>query len=118
MPEQDPQSAPVKLPLFSAAQERTGEAEFAAAVFGRESDQGLLHDAVRMQLANRRSGTAATKTRGLISGGGRNPLAAVASRRDYLRAAAARLLLPDTTEGMAPRAVSGTVGAGSRGQTF
>jgi large subunit ribosomal protein L4 len=73
MPEQDPQSAPVKLPLFSAAQERTGEAEFAAAVFGRESDQGLLHDAVRMQLANRRSGTAATKTRGLISGGGRKP---------------------------------------------
>src|SRR6516225_8021117 len=73
MPEQNLQSAPVKLPLFSEAQERTGEAEFAAAVFGRESDQGLLHDAVRMQLANRRSGTAATKTRGLISGGGRKP---------------------------------------------
>src|SRR5215472_595071 len=73
MPEQNLPSAPVKLPLFSAAQERTGEAEFAGAVFGREGDQGLLHDAVRMQLANRRSGTAATKTRGLISGGGRKP---------------------------------------------
>src|SRR6516225_3798555 len=73
MAEQNPPSAPVKLPLFSAAQERTGEAEFAAAVFGRESDGSLLHDAVRMQLANRRSGTAATKTRGLISGGGRKP---------------------------------------------
>jgi large subunit ribosomal protein L4 len=73
MPEQNAQSAPVKLPLFSAAQERTGEAEFAGAVFGREGDNGLLHDAVRMQLANRRSGTAATKTRGLISGGGRKP---------------------------------------------
>jgi large subunit ribosomal protein L4 len=33
----------------------------------------LLHEAVRMQLANRRAGTAATKTRGLISGGGRKP---------------------------------------------
>jgi large subunit ribosomal protein L4 len=32
-----------------------------------------MHEAVRMQLANRRAGTAATKTRGLISGGGRNP---------------------------------------------
>jgi len=73
MPEQNAQSAPVKLPLFSAAQERTGEAEFAGAVFGREGDNGLLHDAVRMQLANRRSGTAATKTRGLIAGGGRKP---------------------------------------------
>ena len=73
MPEQNPPSAPVKLPLFSAAQERTGEAEFAGAVFGRDGDRGLLHDAVRMQLANRRSGTAATKTRGLISGGGRKP---------------------------------------------
>jgi len=73
MPEQSSQLAPVKLPVFSAAQERTGEAEFAGAVFGRDGDGSLLHDAVRMQLANRRSGTAATKTRGLISGGGRKP---------------------------------------------
>jgi large subunit ribosomal protein L4 len=73
MPKQSAQLAPVVLPLYSAAQERTGEAEFAGAVFGREGDGGLLHDAVRMQLANRRSGTAATKTRGLISGGGRKP---------------------------------------------
>ena len=33
----------------------------------------MLHEAVRMQLAKRRAGTAATKTRGLISGGGRKP---------------------------------------------
>ncbi len=73
MPEQNAQLAPVKLPLYSSAQERAGEAEFAGAVFGRDGDGSLLHDAVRMQLANRRSGTAATKTRGLISGGGRKP---------------------------------------------
>ncbi len=73
MPEQSAELAPVKLPVYSSAQERAGEAEFAGAVFGREGDNGLLHDAVRMQLANRRSGTAATKTRGLISGGGRKP---------------------------------------------
>ncbi|MGB6554912.1 MAG: 50S ribosomal protein L4 [Candidatus Binataceae bacterium] len=63
----------MKLPLFSAAQERTGEIEFAGAVFGREGDNSVVHEAVQMQLAKRRSGTASTKTRGLISGGGRKP---------------------------------------------
>ena len=67
------QLEPVKLPVYSAAHERTGEAEFAGAVFGRDGEKGLLRDAVTMQLANRRSGTASTKTRGLISGGGRKP---------------------------------------------
>jgi large subunit ribosomal protein L4 len=73
MPETNPQTAPVKLPLYSAAQEKIGELEVAGAVFGRDGNPSLLHDAVRMQLANRRSGTAATKTRGLISGAGRKP---------------------------------------------
>ena len=63
----------VKLPLFSAAQERIGELEVSGRVFGRDGDKSVLHEAVRMQLAKRRSGTASTKTRGLISGGGRKP---------------------------------------------
>jgi large subunit ribosomal protein L4 len=63
----------VKVPRFSAARERTGEIELSAAVFGCRGPASLLHEAVRMQLANRRAGTAATKTRGLISGGGRKP---------------------------------------------
>jgi large subunit ribosomal protein L4 len=67
------QAAAVKVPLFSAARERTGELELSAAVFGRAGDSSLLHEAVRMQLARRRAGTAATKTRGYISGGGRKP---------------------------------------------
>jgi large subunit ribosomal protein L4 len=65
--------ATVKVPLFNAARERTGEFEIASAVFGRTGDNSILHEAVRMQLAKRRAGTAATKTRGLISGGGRKP---------------------------------------------
>jgi len=73
MPETSEQMSPVKLPLFSAAHERSGEIEVAGEVFGYEGTSSLLHEAVRMQLANRRSGTAATKTRGLISGGGRKP---------------------------------------------
>jgi len=66
-------TAGVKVPLFSAARERTGELELSGAVFGRSGHTSLLHEAVRMQLAKRRSGTAATKTRGFISGGGRKP---------------------------------------------
>ncbi|MGH7813319.1 MAG: 50S ribosomal protein L4 [Candidatus Binataceae bacterium] len=63
----------IKLPLYSPEHEKVGELEVAGAVFGRAGDSALLHEAVRMQLANRRAGTAATKTRGLISGGGRKP---------------------------------------------
>lgn len=63
----------VKVPLFNAARERTGDFEVAGAVFGRTGDNSILHEAVRMQLAKRRAGTASTKTRGLISGGGRKP---------------------------------------------
>src|SRR5579859_2820235 len=65
--------AAVKLPLFSSTQERNGEIEVAGRVFNCESDLSLLHETVRMQLANRRSGTASTKTRGYISGGGIKP---------------------------------------------
>lgn len=73
MAEKRTQHKPVKLPLFSSAQERTGEVEFEGAVFGREGDTSVIHEAVQMQLAKRRSGTASTKTRGLIAGGGRKP---------------------------------------------
>jgi large subunit ribosomal protein L4 len=41
--------------------------------FGAEVKTYLLHQVVRMQLANRRRGTASTKTRGEVSGGGRKP---------------------------------------------
>ena len=67
------QAASVKVPLFSASRERTGDLELSGTVFGSTGPASLLHEAVRMQLAKRRAGTAATKTRGLISGGGRKP---------------------------------------------
>src|SRR5216684_1110643 len=73
MPKRSESHASVKLPLYSAAHEKIGELEVAGGVFGREGDVSLLHEAVRMQLANRRAGTASTKTKGLISGGGRKP---------------------------------------------
>lgn len=43
------------------------------AVFGAEVKGHLLHTAVVNQLANRRAGTASTKTKGLVSGGGKKP---------------------------------------------
>jgi large subunit ribosomal protein L4 len=64
---------PVKVPQFSAARERIEDFEVAGAVFGRDGDNSLLHEAVRMQLANRRRGNASTKTKGFISGGGKKP---------------------------------------------
>ena len=43
------------------------------AIFGARTRAPLLHQMVLMQLANRRSGTAATKTKGFVSGGGKKP---------------------------------------------
>jgi large subunit ribosomal protein L4 len=73
MPEVSAEHSAVKVPLFSAGRERIGDFEVSGAVFGREGDTSILHEAVRMQLANRRRGTAATKTKGFVSGGGRKP---------------------------------------------
>jgi large subunit ribosomal protein L4 len=43
------------------------------AIFGAKTRPHLLHQAVVMQLANRRAGSAATKTIGFVSGGGKKP---------------------------------------------
>lgn len=42
-------------------------------VFGISAKQGAVHDSIVNYLANQRQGTAATKTKGLVSGGGRKP---------------------------------------------
>ncbi len=42
-------------------------------LFGAAVRQGVIHDAVVNYLANQRQGTHATKTKGLVSGGGRKP---------------------------------------------
>lgn len=42
-------------------------------IYQVESDSGLLHGVVKAYRANRRQGTHATKTRSLISGGGKKP---------------------------------------------
>jgi large subunit ribosomal protein L4 len=43
------------------------------AIFGAKMRSHLLHQAVVMQLANRRAGSAATKSKGFVRGGGKKP---------------------------------------------
>lgn len=62
-----------KVALYNIAGETTGEVELNENIFGVEVNEALVHQAVVMQLASQRLGTHATKTRGLVRGGGRKP---------------------------------------------
>lgn len=62
-----------KVAVYDMTGAQTGEIELNESVFGVEVNEALLHQAVVMQLASRRLGTAATKTRGLVRGGGKKP---------------------------------------------
>lgn len=53
--------------------EDVGQIELNDAVFNLEVKEYVLHDVVRMQRAARRAGTASTKTRVEVSGGGSKP---------------------------------------------
>ncbi|MDY2625375.1 MAG: 50S ribosomal protein L4 [Coriobacteriales bacterium] len=53
--------------------EKVGTAELAEGVFSIEPNVHVMHTVVRSQLAAARQGTHSTKTRGMVSGGGRKP---------------------------------------------
>jgi large subunit ribosomal protein L4 len=59
--------------VINLSGEPVGEIELADAVFGAPVKQHLLWEVVRMQRANRRSGTACTKGRSEVRGGGKKP---------------------------------------------
>lgn len=59
--------------VFNTDNKKVGEVELNDALFGLEVKQHILHDVVKMQLANRRAGTASTKTRSEVRGGGAKP---------------------------------------------
>ncbi len=59
--------------IVNTKNERVGEIELNESIFNLEVKEYLLHDVVRMQLAGRRAGTACTKTRVEVSGGGAKP---------------------------------------------
>jgi len=59
--------------VFDLEKKQVGERELADEVFNTEVKRFLLHDMVRYQLAARRQGTAAVKSRGKVAGGGKKP---------------------------------------------
>ncbi|MDR2018976.1 MAG: 50S ribosomal protein L4 [Syntrophobacterales bacterium] len=59
--------------LIDIKGEKVGEIEIKDEIFNCEVKPYLIHDVVKMQLANKRSGTASTKTRKEVSGGGKKP---------------------------------------------
>ena len=62
-----------KVTLYNTAGTAAGEIELNDSVFGVEYNEAVIHQAVVRQMANERLGTHATKTRGLVRGGGRKP---------------------------------------------
>jgi large subunit ribosomal protein L4 len=59
--------------VYNTDKKKVGELELSDFLFGQEVKQHILHDIIRMQLANRRAGTACTKTRAEVRGGGLKP---------------------------------------------
>ena len=61
------------LDLFNINGEKTGTVEALDTVFGIEPNQAVLHEVLTAELAAARQGTASTKTRAEVRGGGRKP---------------------------------------------
>lgn len=65
--------AQVQAPFYTAAGEAKGTVDLPENLFGATGSRRILHEAIIALQANRRRGTSMTKTRGLVSGGGRKP---------------------------------------------
>ncbi|MEN8258226.1 MAG: 50S ribosomal protein L4 [Thermodesulfobacteriota bacterium] len=59
--------------VYNTKNEEVGEVTLNDDLFGVEVKTHILHDVVRMQLANRRSGNSSTKTRVEVAGSGAKP---------------------------------------------
>jgi len=63
----------IKAKLIDSSANIIGEVELPSDLYGITPKIGLLHEVVRWQMARWRAGTACTKTRGEVRGGGRKP---------------------------------------------
>ncbi len=63
----------LKLDVHTADGKTKGSVELPASIFDVEASVALMHQVVTAQLAAKRQGTHATKTRGMVSGGGSKP---------------------------------------------
>jgi len=61
------------LKVYDIEKNEVSEIEVSDNVFAAPVNDGVIYEVVRMQLANKRQGTASTKTRGEVRGGGKRP---------------------------------------------
>ncbi len=61
------------LNIYDLAGKQTGTIEVKDSIFGIEPNKVVLHEVLTAELAAARQGTAATKTRAMVRGGGRKP---------------------------------------------
>jgi large subunit ribosomal protein L4 len=59
--------------VYSKAKKKVSEIELAPRIFESDVKEHLIQDVVRMQMARRRSGSASTKARAMVRGGGAKP---------------------------------------------
>ena len=59
--------------VFDIEKKKVAEVDLNDAVFAAEVNEAIIYDVVKLLLASRRSGTASTKTRSDVSGGGKKP---------------------------------------------
>lgn len=62
-----------KVAVHNSSGEQVAEIELSSEIFAAPINQAAMHEVVVAHLANQRRGTAATKTRGFVRGGGRKP---------------------------------------------
>ncbi|MBR1647132.1 MAG: 50S ribosomal protein L4 [Selenomonadaceae bacterium] len=62
-----------KTAVYDMSNNKIGDIELSDDIFGVEINEGLVHQALVMQLASWRLGTHSTKTRGDVRGGGKKP---------------------------------------------
>ena len=62
-----------QLDVYDITKSKVGSVELSPEIFEAPVKKHLLHTVVNWQLAGRRAGTASTKTRGEVSGGGSKP---------------------------------------------
>jgi len=61
------------LDVYDIENNKVSQIDVSDAVFGAEANEAALYETVRMQMVAKRLGTASTKERGDISGGGKKP---------------------------------------------
>jgi large subunit ribosomal protein L4 len=61
------------LEIYDVEKNKVGEVELSDIVFDAQLNESAIYDVVRMQMASRRRGTASTKGRSDVRGGGKKP---------------------------------------------